>query len=77
MEKAREFQKSIYFCYISYAKAGDGQGSLACCSPWGHKESDTTEQLSLSLSKAFSQFVVIHTVTGFSIDHEAEVDIFL
>ena len=21
------------------------QGSLACCSPWGHKESDTTEQL--------------------------------
>ena len=25
---------------------GDGQGSLACCSPWGHKELDTTEQLS-------------------------------
>ena len=24
---------------------GDGQESLACCSPWGHKESDTTEQL--------------------------------
>ena len=24
---------------------GGGQGSLACCSPWGHKESDTTEQL--------------------------------
>ena len=24
---------------------GKGQGSLACCSPWGHKESDTTEQL--------------------------------
>ena len=23
---------------------GDGQGSLACCSSWGHKESDTTEQ---------------------------------
>ena len=22
---------------------GDGQGSLVCCSPWGHKESDTTE----------------------------------
>ena len=22
---------------------GDGQGSLACCSPWGRKESDTTE----------------------------------
>ena len=24
---------------------GDGQGSLACCSPWGRKESDTAEQL--------------------------------
>ena len=22
-----------------------GQGSLACCSPWGCKELDTTEQL--------------------------------
>ena len=21
----------------------EGQGSLACCSPWGHKELDTTE----------------------------------
>ena len=24
---------------------GEGQGSLACCSLWGLKESDTTEQL--------------------------------
>ena len=24
---------------------GDGEGSLACCSPRGHKESDTTEWL--------------------------------
>ena len=24
---------------------GDGQGALAYCSPWGHKESDMTEQL--------------------------------
>ena len=24
---------------------GDGQGSLACCSPWGRKESNATEQL--------------------------------
>ena len=23
----------------------EGQGSLTCCSPWGHKESDTTQQL--------------------------------
>ena len=24
---------------------GDGQESLVCYSPWGHKESDTTERL--------------------------------
>ena len=24
---------------------GNGQGGLACCSPWGRKESDTTELL--------------------------------
>ena len=23
---------------------GEGQGSLACCRPWGRKESDMTEQ---------------------------------
>ena len=27
---------------------GDGHGSLACRSPWGHKEFDTTEQLKLT-----------------------------
>jgi len=26
-------------------RVGDGQGSLPCCSPWGLKESDMTEQL--------------------------------
>ena len=30
--------------YESEQTQGDseGQGSLVCCSPWGHKESDTT-----------------------------------
>ena len=27
---------------------GDGQGSLVCCSPQGHKELDTTEQTELN-----------------------------
>ena len=26
-------------------RIGHGQGSLACCSPWVHKEADMTEQL--------------------------------
>ena len=33
---------------MSFSKlqgVGDGQGSLECCSPWGRKESDVTEQL--------------------------------
>ena len=29
---------------------GEGQGSLACCSPWGHKESDMTELGSVLIS---------------------------
>ena len=27
---------------------GEGQGSLASCSSWGHKDSDTTERLNKS-----------------------------
>ena len=25
------------------SRVGDGQGSLVCCTPWGHKESDVME----------------------------------
>ena len=28
---------------------GEGQGSLVCCSPGGHKESDTTERLNINI----------------------------
>ena len=31
--------------FVQALGIGDGQGSLTCCSPWGHKELDTTEQL--------------------------------
>ena len=30
---------------------GEGEGDLACCSPWGHKESDTTQQLNNKKNK--------------------------
>ena len=32
---------------MSLSKLGvsDGQGGLACCGPWGHKELDMTERL--------------------------------
>ena len=32
-------------CVWVTSGVGDGQEGLACCSPWGHKESDTTEWL--------------------------------
>ena len=32
-----EFEKDL--------RVGDGQGSLACCTPWGCKGSDMTKQL--------------------------------
>ena len=35
--KGHEFQQA--------PGGGEGQGSLVCYSPWGHKESDMTEQL--------------------------------
>ena len=32
---------------------GDGQGGLACCDSWGHKESDTTERLNWTELKVY------------------------
>ena len=29
--------------FVQDPEDGEGQGSLACCSPWGRKESDMTE----------------------------------
>ena len=29
----------------------DGQGGLVCCSPWGCKESDMTEQLNCTIAQ--------------------------
>ena len=39
IEKAREFQKNIYFCFIDYAKAFCG--SLLCGSPQSVENSET------------------------------------
>ena len=39
----------------------EGQGSLACCSPRGHKESDVTEQLSLFSYERFISIILLPT----------------
>ena len=36
---------------------GDGQGSLACYCPWGHKESDKTERLNWTKLKHLKKFL--------------------
>ena len=36
---------------------GDGEGSLACCSPWDHKESDTTERLKNTMQNWIPQIL--------------------
>ena len=39
---------------------GDGQGGLACCSPWGRKELDMTEQLNWYFNSCYSHLT--HTI---------------
>ena len=43
---------------------GDGQGGLACCDPWGCKESDTTERLNWLTGGAFMTGLVPTTFLG-------------
>ena len=31
----------------------EGQGNLECCSPWGHKKSDMTEQLNTTTTTIY------------------------
>ena len=43
----------IYQYFLEFEQApgvDDGQGSLVCCSPWGHKKSDMTEWLNWTVS---------------------------
>ena len=53
-------------------EVGDGQGGLACCNSWGHKKSDTTEQLNwteliskmLHKNKLYSHITVLEIPWG-------------
>ena len=42
MEKAREFQKNIYFCFIDYAKVFDSVDHINCEKFWKKWEYQTT-----------------------------------
>ena len=57
---------------------GDGQGGLACCSPWGRKDSETTKQLNNNNSSA-PTFPCVPIALGFplafsSMRHELPED---
>ena len=39
-----------------------GQESVVCCSPWGHKELDTTERLNSKGNSAFSSVQLLSCV---------------
>ena len=43
---------------------GDRQGSLACCSLWGCKESDTTEQLKIKYKLCVGKLFMLFPVTS-------------
>ena len=45
-----EFEQTLRDC--------EGQGSLVCCSPWGQKESDMTEQLNNYWSQTLKEISV-------------------
>ena len=47
---------------------GEGEGSLVCCSPCGHKALDTTEQQNYStLSAGDLQALSIHTLPQYTV----------
>ena len=89
IEKAREFHKNIYFCFIDYAKAFDCVDHNQL---WKIlKEMGIPEHLTCLLRNLyagqeiwychlfqnFPQFIVIHTVKGCGIVKKAEIDVYL
>ena len=42
---------------------GEGQRSLACCSPWSRKESDTTEQLNNKVDSKITHLSLLGLLT--------------
>ena len=55
-QDGHEFEKAL--------AVGNGQGSMACCSPWGHKESDMSEWLNWTeLTACYQQYSVCGQIT--------------
>ena len=50
---------------LSKLGVGDGQGNLACCSPWGQKQSDMTEPLNWTELSRFVDYYKIFQLINF------------
>ena len=48
-------------------EVGDGQGNLACCSPWGRKELDTTERLNWLHLLLFLELILYSLLASVSV----------
>ena len=48
---------------------GEGQGRLACCSPWGRKESDMTECLNINNIQSYYHLLYCFVFVGFFFLH--------
>ena len=53
---------------------GEGQGGLVCCSPWGHKGSDTSKQQNNSLSLRRS-LLLFHPVAFLTADPDSPASV--
>ena len=51
---------------LSKLRVGDGQGGLACCSPWGRKELDMPERLNKNkyVSMCVYMYICVCAFTG-------------
>ena len=49
---------------------GKGQGNLACCSPWGHAESDMTWRLNKNYHKSFDSKASLDYVLSSKTSHQ-------
>ena len=54
---------------------GDGKGSLECCSPWGHKESDMTQWLNWA-EMLFTSCLLFNSCLLHSMIHEYYMKVF-
>ena len=60
-----------WWTWVWASSGGDGQGALACCSPWGRKELDTTKQLNWT---ELNWTGVVQTVKNLPVVQETGLD---